>query len=285
MASFSSRQWIAITGSVLIFTSLYFINRKAPAAESQGPVAGGHANATTDFADILKEAERQVSQDQQDAIGKMAESLNGASADNQINILKSIITRYDSLGAVIPGTYYAEKLAALRNSADLWYKAADRYYNASEIGDPQARATLIQKASECYNNSYKIDSTNLDTKVGIGKCIVESGTGSPMQGIAIIEGVLKQDSNNINGQLALGELSVQSGQLDKAVYRFKRVLTINPSYSDGYLFLADVYEKKGNNAGAIECLEKYSTFATDLKIKEEVSSEIKRLKNDTITNK
>lgn len=284
MAAFSSRQWIAITGSVILFASLYFINRKAPAATEQGPAAGGHATATVDFADILKQAEQQVPENEQGAIDKMVQSLDGATTDAQIQTLKNIISRYDSIGAVIPGTYYAEKLAAMRNSADLWYKAAERYYNASEVGDQQARATLIQKAADCYKSSFKIDSTNLDTRVGMGKCLVE-GSANPMQGIAIIEGVLKKDSDNINGQLALGELSVQSGQLDKAVYRFKRVLTINPSFSDGYLFLADVYEKKGNNAGAVECLEKYSTFATDLKIKEEVDTEIKRLKNDTITNK
>ncbi len=278
MAAFSSRQWIAITGSVIIFASLFFINRKAPATAEKGPVAGGHAAATTDFATVLAEAEKQVPENDRNSIDKLVQSLQGASTEVQIETLKTIISKYDSLGAIIPGTFYAEKLAALRNSADLWYKAADRYYNASEVGGPEARAVLIQKASECYTNSNKIDSTNLDTKVGMGKCLVE-GSPNPMQGIAIIEGVLKKDSNNINGQLALGELSVQSGQLDKAVYRFRRVLTINPSYSDGYLFLADVYEKNGNKQGAIECLEKYSTFATDKKIREEVSTEIKRLKS------
>ena len=284
MAAFSSRQWIAITGSVVLFASLFFVNRKAPVSADKGPVAAGHATTAEDFTRVLDEAKKQVPADQQPAIDKMEQSLDGATGDARIELLKSIITKYDSLGAIIPGTYYAEKLAVLRNSADLWYKAADRYYNASEVGSPEARAVLIQKASECYTNSYKIDSTNLDTRVGMGKCLVE-GSPNPMQGIAIIEGVLKKDSNNINGQLALGELSVQSGQLDKAVYRFQRVLKINPSFQDGYLFLADVYEKKGNKQSAIDCLEKYSTFVTDKKIKDEINTEINRIKKDTITNK
>ncbi len=285
MASFSSRQWIAISGSVIIFASLFYVNRQAPVSADKGPVAGGHVvNTAEDFTRVLDEAKKQIPADDQSAIDKMEQSLEGSTGDGRIQLLKTIISRYDSLGAIIPATYYAEKLASLRNSADLWYKAADRYYNASEVGDQQSRAVLIQKASECYTNSYKIDSTNLDTRVGMGKCLVE-GSPNPMQGIAIIEGVLKKDSNNLNGQLALGELSVQSGQLDKAIYRFHRVLTIKPSFSDGYLFLADAYEKNGNKQGAVECLEKYSTFATDKKIKDEISTEIKRLKNDTITNK
>ena len=282
MATLSSKHWVAISGSIILFASLFFINRKAPAVSNMGPVASGHITAG-DFNHVLEEAEKQVPAEKQAAIGKLNAALATSTADEKLGILKSIIDLYDSVGAVIPGTYYIEKLAAQRNSADLWYKAADRYYSASETGDQQARAILIQKASECYKSSFAIDSTNLDTKVGIGKCMVE-GSPSPMQGIAIIEGVLKKDSNNINGQLALGELSVQSGQLPKAIYRFNRVLAINPSFSDAYLYLADVYEKTGNKHEAVNCLEKYSTFVTDKKIRGEVTNEIKRLQNDTLTN-
>ncbi len=285
MATFSSKHYVAITGGVILFASLFFINRKAPAVTSQGPMpmTGGHAAPTESFDQVLEQAEKQIPVDKQSSIDKMNTALESSNGENRLSILKSLVDVYDSLGAVIPATYYIEKLAAQRNSADLWYKAADRYYNASEIGDQQARAVLIQKALECYKCSNAIDSTNLDTKVGIGKCLVE-GSPSPMQGIAVIEGVLKKDSNNINGQLALGELSVQSGQLPKAIYRFHRVLQINPSFSDAYLYLADVYEKQGNNKDAVSSLEKYSTFVSDKKIRVEVNNEIKRLKDDTLTN-
>jgi tetratricopeptide (TPR) repeat protein len=283
MAALSSKHWVAISGSVILFASLFFVNRKAPAVSNQPPMAAGHATAG-DFNVVLEEAEKQVPADKATAISKLNAALATATPEEKLTLLKTIIDAYDSLGAEIPGTYYIEKLAGLRSSADLWYKAADRYYTASEIGDQQARATLIQKALQCYKSSFAIDSTNLDTRVGIGKCLVE-GSPAPMQGIAMIEGVLKKDSNNLNGQLALGELSVQSGQFPKAIYRFNRVLTIKPSFSDAYLYLADVYEKTGNKQEAVSCLKKYSTFVTDKKIEGEVNNEIKRLQNDTLINK
>jgi tetratricopeptide (TPR) repeat protein len=274
MAAFSSRQWIAIAGSVLIFVSLFFINRKAPPPEK-----------ADEFMPVLEQAKKQVPADEQNAIDKMDNALVDAhGSDERIQILKKIITKYDSLGAIIPGTYYTEKLAEFRSSADLWYKAADRYYNASEAANQQTRGILVLRASQCYANSYKIDSTNLDTRVGMGKCLVEASS-SPMQGIAMINAVIKKDSNNLNAQLALGQLSVQSGQLPKAIYRFRRVLQIDSTYTDAYLFLADVYEKSGNKPDAVGCLRKYSTFVTDKKIQEEVNTEIEKIKNDTITNK
>jgi tetratricopeptide (TPR) repeat protein len=274
MAAFSSRQWIAISVSVIVFASLFFVNRKAPPPEK-----------ADEFLPVLEQAKKDVPADQQNAINNMANSLTDAhGSDERIQILKRIITKYDSLGAVIPGTYYTEKLAEIRNSADLWYKAAERYYNASEAANQQTRGILILRASQCYANSYKIDSTNLDTRVGMGKCLVE-GSSSPMQGIAMINAVIKKDSNNLNAQLALGELSVQSGQLPKAIYRFRRVLQIDSAYIDGYLYLADVYQKSGNKEDAIGCLKKYSTFVTDKKIVGEINTEIEKIKNDTITNK
>lgn len=286
MATFSSRQWLAISGSIILFASLFFINRKAPAVANQPqPPSGGHVAKTEDFSHVLDEAKAQVAADKLAAAGKLEKTLSSASAEEQGHILNSIINIYDSAGARIPATYYMEKLAALQNSARLWYNAGNNYYNASELADQAARGTLIQKASECYNNSLKIDSANLDTKVGIAKCLVEGG-GSPMQGIQMLEGVLRKDSNNENAQLALGEFSIQSGQYPKAIYRFKRVLQIDPNFIEANLYLEDTYEKMGNKQEAISCLKKYSTFVHDKKIKAQVESYMKKLEsNDTITNK
>src|ERR1700722_10716893 len=110
MASFSSRQWIAITGSVILFASLFYVNRKAPASAEKGPVAGGHVvNTAEDFARILEEAKKQVPEDVQASIDRIDKELaSGNSEYNSAQLLKSIISKYDSVGAIIPGTYYAE---------------------------------------------------------------------------------------------------------------------------------------------------------------------------------
>lgn len=287
MATFSSRQWLAILASVLLLVSFFLINRKPPATEAnKPPIASGHTGAqpaAMDFGVLLDEAKKQVPAEQQPAISQLEAELSGDTGEARVATLKALINAYDTVGDIIPATYYAEKLAEMRNSADLWYKAADRYYSASEIGDESARLTLVQKASQCYTNSYRIDSTNLDTKVGIGKCLVELSP-APMQGIGIIKEVVKQDSNNLQAQLALGELSIQSSQFPNALYRYKRVLQIKPSYGEAYLSLAYIYQKTGNKQEEINNLEKYSTFVPDKKSREEVIEQIKKLKNDTLTN-
>jgi len=282
MASLSSRQLIAITASAVLLVSLYFVNQKPPLTQGAPAPTGGHVTAAADFTKIVDEAKAQVTAGRQSFINKLDNSLAGKSPEEQAPILKSIIDAYDSAGAPLPATTYMERLAGLKNSADLWYLSGDRYYNASQLTeDPQVRTTLIRRASDCYTSSLKIDSTNLDTRVGVAKCIVEGG-GAPMQGIQILEGVIKKDSNNKNAQIALGEFSIQSGQYPKALYRFNKVLQIDPKYIEAYVYLAETYEKMGNKQESIKNLEKYSTFVADKKQKEQIDSYILKLKNDTV---
>jgi len=51
---------------------------------------------------------------------------------------------------------------------------------------------------------------------------------NPMEGITILRELIAKDSNNVDAQYYLGLFSVRSGQLDKAMNRFQKVLQIRP---------------------------------------------------------
>jgi tetratricopeptide (TPR) repeat protein len=285
MATFSSRQWIAITGGVVLFTALFFINRKAPAKVDNGEnQSNGHAGQVMGFDSVLIQSQAQIPASIKGRIDKINGALSSASAQEQAKLLDSIIYIYDSIGAHIPATYYTEKVAALENSSSFWFEAGDRYYKSAEILNSAARRTVLERGITCFANALKIDSNYKDAQVGMGECIVAMGT-NPMQGIQMIEGVLKKDSNNEKAQIALGEFSIQSAQYPKAIYRFNKVLKIDPTYIEAYLYLAQAYESSGNKNTAISYLKKYSTFAKDTAIKNQVDNYISKLENDTTTIK
>ncbi|HTB06607.1 MAG TPA: tetratricopeptide repeat protein [Bacteroidia bacterium] len=281
MASFSSRQWIAVSAGTVLFISLFFINRKAPAKAADSSQPSAHAGKGVSFEQILADAMMQVSGNQRNDIKKLDDKLAAVSGSDQPPIIKSIINIYDSLGDELPATYYMEKLAAVQSDARLWYHAGDRYYRLIQVVKPDAHDAVLQRALDCFNKSLVIDSTNADARVGAGQCMVQQGQ-NPMQGIMRIESVLKKDSNNEKAQIALGAFSVQSAQYPKAIYRFNRVLKIDPSYIEAYLYLAETYEGMGNKKEAVFNLEKYCTFVKDTAIKSQVSSYIQKLKGDTI---
>jgi tetratricopeptide (TPR) repeat protein len=49
-----------------------------------------------------------------------------------------------------------------------------------------------------------------------------------MEGITLLRELIQKDSTNVDAQYQLGLFSVQSGQLDKAVSRFQKVLALRP---------------------------------------------------------
>jgi len=280
MAAFSWRQWTAILAGAILFTSLFFINRKPPKTGASAPPNGGHSAQTLSFDSVFSQAEGQVPARLMSRINGMKAKLSAGASDVQLKLLDSIIYFYDSAGAQIPATFYIEKAAAIQNSTNIWCQAGDRYYRSAEVVNSGARDPLLQRAISCYDNSLKIDSNNVNARIGKGECIVQ-GAGNPMEGIMMIEGVLKKDSTNERAQVALGAFSIQSGQFAKAVSRFNRVLKLDPKYIEGYLYLAQAYENLGDKVSAISNLKKYNTFAADSAVKIQVNNYIKKLENDT----
>jgi tetratricopeptide (TPR) repeat protein len=279
MSKFSSRQWLAIAGGILFFSLLFFINRKAPPANT--PVQeSGHAGNAIDFDQVITESEDSLPPTEKKMVERIKNALENEPDSLHPHLLAKLIKLLDSIGQPIISAYYTEKLADAEKSPSLWTHAGQQFYDYSSLSVENVKGAILQQAELCFKNSIKIDSTYADAQVGLGECLVD-GT-NPMQGIMTIENVLKKDSNNRNAQIALGKFSIRSNQFAKAIYRFNRVLVIDPSYKEAYLYLAQSYEGAGNKHEAIANLKKYRIFAPDSSMKVEIDNYIKnKLENDT----
>ena len=85
------------------------------------------------------------------------------------------------------------------------------------------------------------------------------------------------DPDNIYAQMSLGHASVISGQFDKAVERFERVLRLQPANLEAILSLADAYERSGNKLKAIDWYKKSLPFIGIPSLKEEVEKRLAQL--------
>jgi tetratricopeptide (TPR) repeat protein len=281
MSTFSSRQWIAIAGGIVFFSLLFFINRKAPPSNTPTPAQeSGHAGKTVDFDQVITASEDSLPPTEKKLTEQLKAALQHSPDSLQPHILAKLIQVLDSIGQPIISAYYTEKLAATEKSAGLWAHAGQQFYDYSSLSKQELNGVLIQQATNCFNHSLQIDSNYADARVGLGECLVDGS--NPMQGIATIETVLQKDSNNRNAQIALGKFSIRSTQFEKAIYRFHRVLAIDPTYKEAYLYLAQSYEGEGNKKEAIANLKKYRIFAPDSSIKNEIDRYIKdKLESDT----
>lgn len=89
----------------------------------------------------------------------------------------------------------------------------------------------------------------------------------PMRGIMMLREILQEDPDNVEAHWHLGQFSIQSGQYDKALVRFKKVLELDPdNHPEAWLYLGRTYATLDSNAQAIASLKKYRTLVQDTAI-------------------
>lgn len=173
---------------------------------------------------------------------------------------------------------YAEEAAKHTNVITDWEKAGNRYYYAVQFcQDKSEIPVLYQCAMRCFQNVLNRDPKNTDARIMLASCYVE-GTPNPMEGVSRLKEIEKTDSNNVKLQLTFAFFSVKSGQLDKAISRFNKVIDLDSTYIEVYLHLADAYEQQGHTGKTIEMLEKYQRRASDPTARIEINKYIEQLK-------
>jgi len=273
----SKKQIFFIFGSAFLIVLLFLANTKFSnkKGDQKLPENEGLVNANNDSLGFLVEqAKLSLNEGQRVAFDKMEGNLK-SSEPKEASFIQ-IIRFWDSLRRPAIAAYYKEKSAFVISTEENWLEAGNRYFSATRFVKETEKQMLFIKAMACFNKTLEIAPNNVEAKINLGACYVE-GSSDPMKGIGILREVEKIDSNNINLQLNFAFFSGKSGQWDKAIARFNKVLKIQPDYIEAYLHLADAYEQKGDKANAIISLEKYSALIEDVTIKAEVRSYIKKL--------
>jgi cytochrome c-type biogenesis protein CcmH/NrfG len=266
-------QILLIIGAALLFVLLYFAPRIAPKhSENDGhnhnvkQSVSADNNATIDI--YLNMASKNLEPSQKTKVDKLISA----------GKLDSVVLFWDKVKRPDLASVYTEKIAQKSNKAEDWFKAGNRYYYSVQFTEDKTETPLLyQCAMRCFSKGLKLDPKDVDARIMLASCFVE-GSQDPMQGITMLREVEKTDSNNVKLQLSFAFFSVKSGQLDKAIARFNKVLKVDSNYIEAYLHLADAYEQQGKTPETISALEKYSAKTTDPVAKVEIEKYIQQLK-------
>lgn len=121
--------------------------------------------------------------------------------------------------------------------------------------------------------------SGVEAKIARATMMVENGE-NPMEGIKLFREILEEDPENIEVHYRLGLFSLQSGQMDKAVMRFEKVVGMhNPTYPDAMFYLGQAYAGLGEKIKAIKAYTEYKQTATDTVIIHGVERLINELSN------
>jgi len=288
-------QWITLSIAVLLVLGLYAATqgslfgekkgRKAPSASVAAAEEDHEHGLSTDS--ILYHAKQNLPQATIARLTFLENSSDGVHATEQKLHVMHQLARYwsDSARAFTPMAWYpyahyTAEAARLENSEKSLSFAAHLFLAALAREEAhQLKDWEAKQAKDLFERSLKLNPQNDSAKVGLGATILYSGHGAPMTGIAMIREVAEKDPKNVFAQLTLGEASLISGQLDKAVERFKTVTQLQPDNLQAAVLLADTYERMNKKDEAIAAYQKALPHITIPEMKKEVEKRINDLKN------
>lgn len=266
-------QIAVVSGALLLIVLLLLANTKLLPKE-EAPVAEHEHSETADFTKMVQSAIDALGASEKKAVQSLDEAIK-TSPDKKL-AFENMINMWDSLRNPSVAAYYMELASQASPTEVNWLEAANRYYAATRFVEETNRPLLYNKAIECYNHVLEMNPKNVDAKISLAACYVE-GSPDPMKGIGMLREIEKTDSTNVNLQLNFAFFSERSGQWEKAIARFEKVLKFQPDYIEAYLHLADAYIQMGDKTKAIESLKKYVALVDDVTIKTEVQDYINKL--------
>jgi predicted Zn-dependent protease len=176
--------------------------------------------------------------------------------------------------------YYSAQLAETINADSTWEAAGDDAMLAFRNAQiPIEKQFNIQQAEKMYNKALSLNSADLQTKIKLASTYVEGGT-APMKGIQMLLAEAEKDPNNIQINITLGQFSVMSGQLDKAIARFDKVLAVDKKNVEAMYLKAEALRMTGKKQEAIELLQKCISIVQLPEIKNELEQYLTKLKSE-----
>jgi cytochrome c-type biogenesis protein CcmH/NrfG len=200
--------------------------------------------------------------------------------DQQLHLYHRLAAFWkDTARAFAPFAWYTAEAARLENSEkSLTFAAHLLLNNLVREDHPQLKQWEALQARDLFERSLKLNPDNDSSKVGLGAVYVYGGVETPMKGIGLIREVAERDSSNVFAQWTLAEASVTSGQLEKAIERYKRIMQLEPGRWEPVLLVAELEEQSGNNLEAVKWYGKALPLAPD-NVKVEIEKRITKLKN------
>ncbi|PST84896.1 hypothetical protein C7T94_01870 [Pedobacter yulinensis] len=223
-------------------------------------------------------AKSEISADMASQVNALEAAFQKAEGSEKVQSAAALAGKWDDLEKAAPSALYLEFVAKAEPSLTNWNKSGNRFLKAYDLSqDSIMQPALLQKANLSFKNALAIDSTNLEAKMGMGITIV-NGMGMPMQGIAMLLDVIKKDPSNIRANMNLGLFSLKSGQFEKAIPRFNKVIEQKAS-ADAYFYLGTAYENLNRNKEAIEAYLQSKKIAGNPTLTQFLDKKVAELEN------
>ena len=276
-------QWITIGIGVLLVAGLFRYGRTSPhKTDIKRSVQQTTTKSELTTDSILYHAKEILNSEQLTWMNNLEQSvIRGDVKSQKLDVFHQLAHFWkDSAGIFEPYAWYEAEAARLENSEkSLTFAAHLILENLRNEPNDQLKKWKALQAKDLFERSLRINEKNDSTIVGLGATYIFGNIAdNPMEGILKVRQVVEKDSTNIFGQLILGHGSFISGQYDKAIDRFGKVVAIQPANLEAVLMLAEVYERKADKPNAIRWYSNALPITNNADLKTALEKRIAELK-------
>ncbi|QJD96697.1 tetratricopeptide repeat protein [Mucilaginibacter robiniae] len=289
------KQIVAVGSVMVVMGYLYMQPVKGLIKPPEGRASAGAAQVA-EARPIAKVTVQAVSEPAKAAIGGglsvkinelEAQLKKASSAQAKLDLQKQLAQQWDAVNQPAPAAFYYQEVAQSSNTFNDWLSAGNRFNDAFKFSqDTTVQPAFVVNAIQAFKKARALDEKNMDAESGLGIAYVNQTSlgmpdpegGSPMQGIQLLLDVVGKDPSNRNANLNLGQFAMKSGQYQKAVDRFKKMIAQKPEL-EPYFYLAESYKQLGMKAEAIDAYEKCKDLMPDQVFQQRINEYIKELKN------
>jgi cytochrome c-type biogenesis protein CcmH/NrfG len=273
------RLLLVVVACLLVGAAIYLAPRLNESA-LQEPTASQSSNHDDSFDHQLEEVKQKMDATVLANIEFFEGRLEQANANSKVVWLDSLTSVWDRQMRPGIAAEYVLRKAEATNSAEDWKMAGVRFLGISRFFQGDDKVVLSDRATECLIKANALAPNDIDIKTQLGSSYVESGK-EPMKGIFLLREVVAQDSTNVDAQLNLGFFSMQSGQYDKAVSRFKTVMRLKPEMLEVRLYLSEALQAVGDLKGALQELNYVKKNTSDSELISEADLRIRQIESNT----
>jgi tetratricopeptide (TPR) repeat protein len=251
--------------------------KEATRGNAAAATAPAKPNANINEASVSSLAKPAIDATIAQEISTLENKLKTAGTADKVTVQRQLAKAWDSVTQPAPAAFYYLEIARKDNELADWLNAGNRFNSAYKLSqDAAAQSTFALNAVDAFEHATKLQPASLAAKTGLGVAYVNGG-GTPMQGIALLLDVVKQDPKNHDALLNLGMFAMKSGQYEKAVDRFKTIIAQKEEV-EAYFYLAESYKQLGKKQEAIAAYEKCKELMGDPSAGQRIDEYIKELK-------
>ncbi len=270
------------TGLVLLL-SLYIFGNTVPAKKVSTVAENtSHTEKAIDVEKLLAHAKERLSVPQIQKVTSLENIVvRGDVKNQQLSAYRQLAAFWrDSIRLFEPYAYYTGEAAKLENSEKSLTFAAHLFLdNLKTEREPAMQVWLANNSKVLFEKALEINPANDSSKIGLGACYIFAPiSDNPMEGIGPIRAIAEKDPNNMYAQFILGLGGIKSGQFDKAIERFAKVVAKEPNNLEAAINMAEAYDRKGDKENAVKWYNYIKEKIPSPEVQKELDDRIKALR-------